>query len=314
MRQLAFDVFAGADKVLCIVIVFFDTGRHREDIRVKDNIFRREADLFGEDFVGATANLNFTFAGVGLTNLVESHHHHRGAVAANQFRMVDKGFDALFHRDGVNDAFSLNAFQALFNDFPLGGVNHDRHAGNVRLAGNQVKETHHRRFRVEHPLVHVDIDNLRAAFHLLTRNVQRFAVLLFFNQPLKFRRAGDVSSFTDVNEQAIVADIQRLQAGEAAGHRNFRQLTRRQARYRPAHGGDMLRGGTAAAANDIEETGFRPFANLRRHGVGVQIVFAEGVGQAGVRVRGDVAFGNARQLLDVLPQLVRPEGAVQTKR
>ena len=95
--------------------------------------------------------------------------------------MVDKGFDALFHRDGVNDAFALNAFQALFNDLPLGGVDHDRHAGNVRLAGNQVEEAHHRRFGVEHPLVHVDIDDLRAAFHLLTRHVQRFAVLLFFD-------------------------------------------------------------------------------------------------------------------------------------
>jgi hypothetical protein len=48
MRQLAFDVFAGADKVLGIVVVLFNTGRHGEDIRVKDNIFRREAHLFGE--------------------------------------------------------------------------------------------------------------------------------------------------------------------------------------------------------------------------------------------------------------------------
>ena len=181
MRQLAFDVFAGADKVLGIVIVFFDTGRHRKDIRVKDNIFWREADLFGEDFVGATANLNFTFAGISLAHFVKGHHHYRSAVAANQFRMVDKGFDALFHRNRVNDAFALNAFQAFLNNFPLGGVDHDRHAGNVRLAGNQVEEAHHRRFCVEHPLVHVDIDNLRAVFHLLTRDVQRFAVLLFFD-------------------------------------------------------------------------------------------------------------------------------------
>lgn len=70
MRQLAFDVFAGADKVLCVVVMLFDTGGDGKDIGVEDNIFRREADLFGEDFVGATANLYFTFASVGLTNLV----------------------------------------------------------------------------------------------------------------------------------------------------------------------------------------------------------------------------------------------------
>ena len=227
MRQLACDVFAGADKVLRIVIVLFDTGRYRKDIGVKDDIFWREADLFGENFVSATANLNFAFAGVGLAHFVKGHHHYRGAITANQLRMVDKRFNALFHRNRVNNAFALNAFQTLFNDFPLGGVDHDRHAGNVRLAGNQVEEAHHRRFRVEHPLIHVDIDNLRAAFDLLTGNVQRFAVLLFFDQALKFRRAGDVGTFADVNEQAVVADVQRLQAGEAAGHRQFRQLARR---------------------------------------------------------------------------------------
>ena len=76
----------------------------------------------------------------------------------------------------------------------------------------------------------------------------------------------------------------------------------------------MLRGRTAAAADDIKETGFRPFADLRRHGIGIQIVFAEGIGQASVRVSGNVALSDTRQLLDVLAQFVRPEGAVQTKR
>ena len=32
MRQLAFDVFAGADKVLRIVVMLFNTGRYRKDI------------------------------------------------------------------------------------------------------------------------------------------------------------------------------------------------------------------------------------------------------------------------------------------
>jgi hypothetical protein len=31
-------------------------------------------------------------------------------------------------------------------------------------------------------------------------------------------------------------------------------------------------------------------------------------------VRGDVAFGDARQLLHVLAQFIRPQGAVQAKR
>ncbi len=42
MRQLAFDVFAGADKVLCVVVMLFDTGGDGKDIGVEDNIFRRK--------------------------------------------------------------------------------------------------------------------------------------------------------------------------------------------------------------------------------------------------------------------------------
>ncbi|CNV29971.1 Uncharacterised protein [Salmonella enterica subsp. enterica serovar Bovismorbificans] len=141
--------------------------------------------------------------------------------------MMNKGFHALFHRNRVDDAFTLNALQPFFDNFPFRGVDHNRHAGDIRLAGNQVEEAHHRRFSVEHPLIHVDIDNLRAAFDLLTGDIQRFAVFFFFDQALKLRRAGDVGTFTDVHKQAIVADIQRFKAGQTAGDRDFWQLARR---------------------------------------------------------------------------------------
>ena len=55
----------------------------------------------------------------------------------------------------------------------------------------------------------------------------------------------------------------------------------------------MFRRGAAAAADDIQETGLSPLANLRRHGIGVEIVFTKGVRQTGIRVRSHIAFGNA---------------------
>ena len=314
VRQFAFDIFAGADKVLGIVVVLFNPGRHGENIRVKDDVFRREAHLFGENFVRPAANFNFPLAGIGLAHFIKGHNHDGGAVAAHLFRMLDKRLNALFHRDGVNDAFTLNTLQALFDDLPFGGVDHNRHAGDIRLTGDQVEETRHRRFGVEHPLIHIDIDNLRAAFHLLARHIQRFVIFFFFNQAFEFRRAGNVGAFADVHKQAVIADIQRLKAGKTTGDGDFRQLARRQAGHRAAHGGDMFRRGTAAAADNIQESGFSPFANLRRHRVGVQVVFAKGVRQTGVRVGGNVAFGDTRQLLHVLAQLIRPQGAVEAKR
>jgi hypothetical protein len=49
----------------------------------------------------------------------------------------------------------------------LRGVDHDRHAGDVRLRGDQVEEGDHRLDGVEHALVHVDVDDLRAVLDLL---------------------------------------------------------------------------------------------------------------------------------------------------
>ncbi len=66
MRQFAFDIFTRADKVLRVVVVLFNAGCDREDVRVEDDIFWREANLFGEDFVRPTANLDFPCAGIGL--------------------------------------------------------------------------------------------------------------------------------------------------------------------------------------------------------------------------------------------------------
>ena len=97
MRQLALDIFAGANKVHCVVVVLVDAGGDGKDIRVEDNIFRRKADLLGEDLVGAAADLDFARARIRLARFVEGHDHHRRAVAAHQPRMVDKGLFALFH-------------------------------------------------------------------------------------------------------------------------------------------------------------------------------------------------------------------------
>ncbi|CNV29953.1 Uncharacterised protein [Salmonella enterica subsp. enterica serovar Bovismorbificans] len=81
VRQLAFDVFTSADKVLRVVVVLFNTGGDGKDIRVEDDVFRREAHLFSQNPVRPTANLDFTLAGIGLPLLIKSHHHHCGAIA-----------------------------------------------------------------------------------------------------------------------------------------------------------------------------------------------------------------------------------------
>jgi hypothetical protein len=41
-----------------------------------------------------------------------------------------------------------------------------------RFAAYQIQEANHRRFRIDHPFVHVYVEQVRAALHLLTRDSQ----------------------------------------------------------------------------------------------------------------------------------------------
>ena len=83
---------------------------------------------------------------------------------------------------------------------PLGLVDHDRHAGDVGLGGDQVEEGGHGLLGVEQALVHVDVDDLRAVLHLAARDGQRRRVVARLDQLAEFGRAGDVGPLADVDE------------------------------------------------------------------------------------------------------------------
>ncbi len=99
MGQLALDIFAGTNEIHGVVVVFVDAGGDRKDVGVEDNIFRREADLFGEDPVSTAADLNFSGAGIRLTHFVKRHDHHRRTVTPDLTGMMNKGRFTLFHRN-----------------------------------------------------------------------------------------------------------------------------------------------------------------------------------------------------------------------
>ena len=92
-----------------------------------------------------------------------------------------------------------------------------------RLGRDQVEEVRHRLLRVEQPLVHVDVDQVRAAAHLLERHVDRLAELAVLDEPLKFLRAGHVRALADHLEVAVAAHGEHFEAGEL----RVRRLERR---------------------------------------------------------------------------------------
>ena len=191
-----------------------------------------EADLVDEDVVGAPADLLAALEIVGLALLVEGHHDDARAVLAAQPGVLDEGLLALLQRDRVDDRLALDVLQALLDDLPLGGVDHQRHAADVGLAADQADEAAHRGDAVDHALVHVDVDDLRAVLDLLARDRERGRVVAVADQVAEAGRAGDVRALADVDEQRVVVDGQRLETGQAQCGRD-RRRARAASRRRP---------------------------------------------------------------------------------
>jgi len=76
-------------KSTALIVVLVHTGRNREDVRIENDVLRREADRVREQVIGALADFHLALQRVGLAAFVEGHHHDRGAVAADEFRLLD---------------------------------------------------------------------------------------------------------------------------------------------------------------------------------------------------------------------------------
>jgi hypothetical protein len=110
------------------------------------------------------------------------------------------GFLALLHRDRIDDRLARNAFEARLDHFPLGAVDHHRHAGDIGLGGDQLEEGGHGVNGVEQPLVHVDVDDLRAVLDLLARDFDCLGVVAREDQLLERGAAGNVGALADIDE------------------------------------------------------------------------------------------------------------------
>ena len=300
-----------ADKVHGVVRVFLEPRRHRENVRVEDDVLRFETHLVNQNPVSALANFNAALEAVGLTAFVEGHHHGGGPVAPDEPRLLLENLFAFFEADGIHHALALHALQTGLEHRKLRRVDHDRHTGDVRLAGDEVQKRDHRRLAVQHPLVHVDVDNLRATLDLTARDAQSFVVLVVQDEAGEPARAGDVRALADVDEVGVWPHDEGLEARKPRVSRDFGRHARRVLGGGFSEQGNVLGRGAAAAAQDVDPTVLEPLFHHRRHALRRFVVAAESVRQPGVRVGVGEVFGHSGQFLDVLAEFLRPERAVQ---
>ena len=134
---------------------------------------------------------------------------------------------AFLQRDRVRDPLALHALQAGLEHLEARAVDDDRDPRDLRLRRDQPQERRHRLDRVQQVGVHVDVEQVRAAAHLLERDLDRGAVVARLDQAPEARRAGDVRPLADHHEARVRADLERLEAAEARAPRRLPDRSRR---------------------------------------------------------------------------------------
>ncbi len=298
------------DEALGEEIVLLHPRRDGEDVGVEDDVLGPEADLLGEQVVGAAADRDLALDRLGLAALVEGHDDDGRPEAGDLARFGEEVLLALLERDRVHDPLALEAAQPGLDHRPARAVDHDRDARDLGLGGDQVEEARHRGLGVEHPLVHVDVEHVRAAAHLLERDVDRAGVVVGLDQAPEARRPGHVGALADHHEARLLLDRERLETGEARQRGPLRDRPRCESRGRRDDRRDVLGRRPAAAADAVDEAALGELAQ-QRGGLGRRLlVVAERVRQPGVRIAPHGHRGHACELREPGAHLGSAERAV----
>ena len=277
---------------------------------IEDHVVGREAGLRRHEVVRAAENLDLALDGVRLPALVEGHDHDGGAEPANRPRLLEERLLALLQRDRVDDSLALQAAKAGLERGEARAVDHDRQPGSLGLGGKEIEEGRHRLLGVEQVGVHVHVEQIRPAAHLLERNVDGTLEVVRLDQPAKTRRPGHVRPLAHDDEPGVGADHERIEAGEAWPGVSVRDTARRQPLHSSGDRMGVLRCGPAAAADEVDEAVLRERPQVAARVRRLLVVEAERVREPGVRMARHVRGRDAREPLEERPHLRCAERAV----
>ena len=108
----------------------------------------------------------------------------------------------LFERNGVYDAFPGRILQAFNYRIPVRGVDHHRGSGYGGLTCGVAQEHAHLFRRIDHRVVHIDVDDAGAAFDLGRGDGQGLVVTVFRHQTCELAGTRDIRPFPYIREIA----------------------------------------------------------------------------------------------------------------
>ena len=197
--------------------------------------------------------------------------------------MRHKGLFALLERDGVDYRLALTALQSLYDDFPLGRVDHDGHLGHIGIRGHHVEEIAHLLTGIEQPVVHVHIDHHCPVGHLLTGNGERLFVVFLLDKTEKLARAGHVAPLAHIDKHART-DCQRLQAAQLHVRRTVMGTVGHLALRQFGIAADKTVVGSTTSTHDIDQPAIYELLYLGCHRLGRLIILPHRVGQSGIGI------------------------------
>ena len=300
------------DEVKPVGVVLLYPGGDGQHVRVEDNILLVEVQPFPQEAVRAVADLYLAFVAVRLPLLIECHDDDGGTHALNPTRPMQELRLALLERDGIYDALALDTHQSLFDNLPLRRIDHNRDASNVGLGSDEVKKGAQLLSRVEQTIVHVYIEQLRAGFDLVPRDLKRFFPATLSDQTEKSSRAGDIASFSYIYEVSFGIYLQDIQPGQKERALRLRGNMRLSVSYKIWKQGDVSGGRSAASTDDIDQPLIDEGLHVSRHLFRRFVVLAKRVGETRVGVGADIKRSNSRKLSEMGLHILGPERAIQT--
>ena len=219
--------------------------------------------------------------------------------------MANKLLLAFFQADRVENPLALKMLKPDLQYGPPGTVDHDGDTRYVRLRGHQIQERGHGLFGVEHPFIHVHVEDVRAILHLLSRHHQGLLVVALQYQPGETRRPCYIGSLTDDHEAGLGTDGQRLQPAETSERFHRRDRPGLKRGHSRADSRNVRRSGATTPANDVEPTILGKLAQYSCHVLRRFVVsgLRKRVGQPGIRVAAREDGGDRRKLFDVRSHL-----------
>ena len=163
---------------------------------------------------------------------------------------------------------------------------------------------------VEQVGIHVDVEDVGAAAHLLERYGQRALKVVGLDQAPEAGRARNVGALADDDEAGVFVDHERLETAQRRYLAPGRNRARRQATNGLGDSPNVLGSGSAAASDRVDEAVLGELPEEAARVGGLLVEGAELVREPRVWMAGGERRGDAREGLDDRPDLRSAERAV----